>query len=229
MTMNVEGENESMRTIYLATLATISIYFLVMSACTEDEPAAGWKRLDPSRISKTQDKQMHEAVRAKEALFANLSSRLRSAIRSNGLESAVGICRAEAPQLIEQIAKERSLRIGRTSFKLRNPENAPPEWAGPSMRRRVKDPRYFEGPAGELGALLPIRLRSDCMQCHGPEDEIDPAVRQKIAETYPGDRAVGFSANDLRGWFWVEVPKRAERPAPRSGKDGDRRAQDPTN
>jgi hypothetical protein len=229
MTMSVEGENKAMRTIFVATLATLLLVFLAIAACTEDEPAAGWKRIDPERISKTQDKQRHEAVRAKEALFANLSSKLRSAIRSDGLEAAVGICRAEAPRLAEQIARDRGLRIGRTSFKLRNAENAPPDWAGPSVRRRAEDPRYFQGPAGELGALFPIRLRSSCMRCHGPADKIDPTVRQKIIESYPGDHAVGFSANDLRGWFWIEVPKRSEPPAPDSEKTGAPPSPDPAN
>lgn len=218
-----------MRTILVTALAALLLVFGVVSACTEDEPAAGWKRVDPDRISKTQDKQRHEAVRAKEALFANLSSKLRSAIRSDGIESAIGICRTEAPRLSEEIATARGLRIGRTAMKLRNSENAPPDWAGPSVRRHAEDLRYFQGPAGEFGALFPIRLRSSCMPCHGPEDKIDPAVRKKIVETYPGDRAIGFSANDLRGWFWVEVPKRAEHPAPHAGKKGEERSPDPTN
>ena len=28
-----------------------------------------------------------------------------------------------------------------------------------------------------------------------------------LAKEYPADQATGFKENDLRGWFWVEVPK----------------------
>jgi hypothetical protein len=27
-----------------------------------------------------------------------------------------------------------------------------------------------------------------------------------LAKTYPGDRATGFAAGELRGWFWLEIP-----------------------
>jgi hypothetical protein len=32
-------------------------------------------------------------------------------------------------------------------------------------------------------------------------------VRQALLQRYPEDRAIGYAEGDLRGWFWVEVPK----------------------
>jgi hypothetical protein len=46
-----------------------------------------------------------------------------------------------------------------------------------------------------------------CASCHGPADRISPSVRTLLAERYPGDRAVGFTNGEIRGWFWVELPK----------------------
>ncbi len=65
---------------------------------------------------------------------------------------------------------------------------------------------YVAGPAGELGALLPIRLKAECQVCHGPAEMIDEEILASIAESYPEDQAVGFAEGDLRGWFWVQTP-----------------------
>jgi hypothetical protein len=32
-------------------------------------------------------------------------------------------------------------------------------------------------------------------------------MRQLLAERYPADRAVGFEEGQIRGWYWVEMPK----------------------
>ena len=64
----------------------------------------------------------------------------------------------------------------------------------------------MEGPAGELGAFLPIKLAAPCLACHGPADDLDEDVRSALAESYPDDQATGFAEGDLRGWFWIEVP-----------------------
>jgi hypothetical protein len=33
-------------------------------------------------------------------------------------------------------------------------------------------------------------------------------VRKVLAERYPADKGLGFTEGEIRGWFWVEVPKR---------------------
>ena len=79
-------------------------------------------------------------------------------------------------------------------------------WAQDLVKERIGEPVYLAGPAGELGALLPIRLKAECQMCHGPAEQIVDEVKAAIAENYPEDQATGFAAGDLRGWFWVEVP-----------------------
>jgi hypothetical protein len=61
-----------------------------------------------------------------------------------------------------------------------------------------------------VGVLRPIAQRPLCATCHGPAEGIDPAVRSLLRERYPADRAVGFRDGEIRGWFWVEVPKRGQ-------------------
>ena len=59
---------------------------------------------------------------------------------------------------------------------------------------------------GRFAALLPIQLKVGCLGCHGPRESILPTVREALEAAYPDDKATGFKAGELRGWFWVEVP-----------------------
>jgi hypothetical protein len=96
---------------------------------------------------------------------------------------------------------------------LRNPTNAPRAWAADLIKanagRQARDVDGFAVDLGEtLGVLRPISQRPLCANCHGPADRLSPGVRSAIAERYPADKAVGFKEGEIRGWFWVEIPKR---------------------
>ncbi|MCA9175444.1 MAG: DUF3365 domain-containing protein [Planctomycetales bacterium] len=146
------------------------------------------------------------ALAAKNALFTKLSSRLVEAMSSGGPAAAIQVCSQDAVKIAAVVSESQGVRIGRTSFKLRNPRNAPPEWTVPFVEQRVAEPQFVELPDGNTGALLPIKLQTACLACHGPEDTIASDVKAKLAELYPEDQATGFHDGDLRGWFWVEVP-----------------------
>lgn len=45
------------------------------------------------------------------------------------------------------------------------------------------------------------------MGCHGPAGKLSPGVRSALEHRYPADRAAGFREGEIRGWYWVEVPK----------------------
>ena len=74
------------------------------------------------------------------------------------------------------------------------------------MAGSATEAAFFVGPEARLGALFPIRLQPQCVQCHGKPEELSTEVRAALLDRYPDDRATGFAAGDLRGWFWVEVP-----------------------
>ena len=58
-----------------------------------------------------------------------------------------------------------------------------------------------------------IRLKAQCLKCHGPKEQILPEVRDALARDYPKDQATGFQEGDLRGWFWLSVPENAQVPS----------------
>lgn len=149
-------------------------------------------------------------ARAREALAPfkrELSAALTTALREGGPEEAIRVCRLEAPR-IAAAASVDGVEIGRTSHRLRNPENAPPPWTEPFLAEFRADPsdttsRAVRLDAEHVGYVEPIRAKPLCLTCHGTE--IAAPVRERLLELYPEDRAIGFRENDFRGLFWVEL------------------------
>ncbi|NND96688.1 MAG: DUF3365 domain-containing protein [Pirellulaceae bacterium] len=146
------------------------------------------------------------AAKAKDALFTRLSGRLMEVMQSDGPAAAINVCSNEAVTIAQSVGKEHGVEIGRTSFKLRNSANAPRDWVKPLVEKRVETPQRVQLEDGSLGVVYPIRMTVKCLMCHGGEDDILDAVKPELAKLYPRDAATGFKLDDLRGWFWVEVP-----------------------
>ncbi len=159
-----------------------------------------------------QDGQKELALAARDAMASQLLGKLMETLGSAGPAAAIGVCRQAAPQIASETGQKFGVAMGRTSFRLRNPKNAPPAWAEPLVAKQVAEPEFVLLPDGQLGALLPIRLKPECLLCHGPKEQILPEVREALAANYPSDQATGFQAGDLRGWFWVTVPAGARLP-----------------
>jgi hypothetical protein len=174
----------------------------------EVEPVAtvGWQRITPDAMTDVQKGQHELSLAATNSLASELMGELMAGMDAGGPAEAINVCGSKAPAIAAQISQDYDLAIGRTSHKLRNPDNRAPEWANVLVEELVDEPTYLAGPNGELGALLPIRLKKECQICHGPRDQIDETVLATIDESYPEDRAVDFAEGDLRGWFWIEVP-----------------------
>ena len=155
------------------------------------------------------DSRQRVAVEAKDALFTALSSRLMEVLQSKGPAAAIEVCSQEAVEIAQRVGQERGVQIGRTSFKLRNPANAPRDWVKPYVEQRIDSPQSLTLENGNHGSLFPIRLVVKCLMCHGGPDDMLEQVSEELAKRYPDDEATGFTQGDLRGWFWVEVPPEA--------------------
>jgi Protein of unknown function (DUF3365) len=82
----------------------------------------------------------------------------------------------------------------------------------PEVKRMSRD--YLAWPAAAFvtiatvaGLLRPIVLQPMCTGCHGPTDRISSDVKQILAHRYPQEWATGFAPGEIRGWYWVEMPK----------------------
>ena len=137
---------------------------------------------------------------------------LTDALSRGGPGSAIGFCHLDATYVSQRIGKDAGIAAGRTSDRLRNPTNAPRPWAAALVKANAgRQAKSVEGFVVDLddrvGVLRPIAERPVCAACHGPVDKVSPQVLRVLADRYPADRAVGFRDGEIRGWFWVEMPK----------------------
>jgi hypothetical protein len=151
-------------------------------------------------------------VAAGARLLAPFKQDLQRALRdglARGPVEALAACRVQAPE-IASIRSRDGIRLGRTSHRLRNPDNAAPEWVRPFLDAYTSNPsdrapRTVALPDARSGYVEPILLQPLCLACHG--DTLAPDVASRIQELYPTDSAVGFQVGDLRGVFWIEFPR----------------------
>jgi hypothetical protein len=146
------------------------------------------------------------------SLHDALRRELTAALDQGGPAFAINSCHIDVAGVIQRIIRQQGVVAGRTSDRLRNPTNVPANWAAPLVSanagRRARDVEGYAfdlGPA--VGVLRPIAQQPMCASCHGPAETLDPAVRRVLSERYPADTALGFEQGEIRGWFWVEVPK----------------------
>ena len=118
-----------------------------------------------------------------------------------------------APGLAAALSRDR-VTVGRATHGPRNPKNEAAGWqadalaelermqaehvplAGKSFARRLPD--------GRIAYAEPLVIQELCLTCHGTN--VAPEVKAVLDETYPADKATGYSVGDLRGVAWVELP-----------------------
>lgn len=123
----------------------------------------------------------------------------------DGPEAAIEACRLQAPGLPDRAAGA-TWTLGRTSHRLRNPDNAPEPWMAPLLEAYRTDsartaPTALRLDDGAVGYVQPIRVQGLCLTCHGTD--LLPSVSAALAAAYPGDEATGFAEGAFRGLFWV--------------------------
>jgi hypothetical protein len=146
------------------------------------------------------------------AMHDALLRELNDALDRGGPAGAIDSCHIDVTAVSQRLARSHGVPAGRTSDRLRDPTNAPRPWAAAIVRdyagRRARDVEGFAVDLGDrVGVLRPIVERQMCAGCHGPADGVSQGVRTVLTERYPADRAIGFTNGEIRGWYWVEMPK----------------------
>ncbi len=150
---------------------------------------------------------------AAKALQATLQTRLVEVLPTTGPVAAIDICRREAYAVAAEVGMQQGISLGRTSHKLRNPNNAPKPWAASVVAANVGT-KYVDANAyvvdlgSKVGVLQPIPMGDTCSLCHGTKSWMPADVAAVLERSYPNDEATGFTTGDVRGWIWAEVPKK---------------------
>lgn len=134
-----------------------------------------------------------------------LKLELKAAMKKSP-EHAVEVCNLKAPQIQNKNSNE-NIKIGRVSTKNRNPNNFPKKWMLETIQayqqNKIQKPfTVVSLENGKQGLLKPIKTMPLCLNCHGTN--IDPKLYSTIKKKYPNDKAVGYKAGQIRGFFWAE-------------------------
>jgi hypothetical protein len=146
------------------------------------------------------------------SLHDSMIRELNEALDKGGAPFAMKSCHIDVIGAIHRLGRYEGIAAGRTSDRLRSPTNAPRRWAAPLVAanagRKARDVDGFAVDLGDkVGVLRPIAERPMCASCHGSKNTLSPAILHDLGERYPVDRATGFEEGEIRGWFWVEMPK----------------------
>lgn len=183
--------------------------------------ASGWMVLGmlaaASAVAGDVDSRVQQSRAVVKDFMGELKGELQAAMKAGGPVNAIEVCNVKAPQIAARHSEARNWEVGRTSLKVRNPDNAPDAW-----ERRVLEQFEQRKAAGENPQQLEhwevvqsdggrqfrymkaIPTAEVCLACHG-QDIAEP-VAAKLDSLYPDDQARGFRQGDLRGAFTIVQP-----------------------
>lgn len=147
-------------------------------------------------------------------LLAPFKMQLKQALVSGmqqGPTVAIDVCKGQAPAIVKMLAVD-GVEMGRSSHRLRNPENAPRNWVKLAIEDYLLEdadltPKLVQLSKDRRGYVEPIETQALCLTCHG--ESLASEVGVQLRQAYPEDQATGFKVGDLRGVFWVEYPSAA--------------------
>ncbi|MFO1218335.1 MAG: DUF3365 domain-containing protein [Burkholderiaceae bacterium] len=138
---------------------------------------------------------------------------LQAEIDKGGPENAIAVCKEQAPQLAKEASDESGWAVRRVSLRNRNPKAVPDAWERAALEDFDRRAAAGENPATlekaeevKDDAGKPVRryiralpTQQLCLQCHGPVEQLKPAVVERLRALYPEDRATGYQAGQIRG------------------------------
>jgi hypothetical protein len=151
----------------------------------------------------------------------SLKGELQKGMQDGGPVNAIGVCNMTAHGIANTYSVRNDWTVGRTSLKVRNPDNAPDTWEQAVLQDFEQRKQKGENPAGiehyetvEVDGKPAFRYMKAiptaplCVVCHGTD--IDPYVDARLQELYPEDQARGFKPGDIRGAFTIIQPLNGE-------------------
>lgn len=179
--------------------------------------AYGWLMAVPAASSSgSVEAALMEARKVSSELTEKVRGLLMEELGKGGYSGAVRVCAEVAQDIPRQFTQRTGHYVRRVSLGYRNPKDRPDKYERRKLqqfdqlnREQKLAPEYYEvvKEKGQpyLRYMKPLVASAMCIQCHGPKEEIAPAVRQLLAEKYPQDRAFGYHAGDVRGAISVKI------------------------
>jgi len=187
------------------------IFALVLSACGPRESSSSAPDAESGKAKAPGPLPGAAQIGPEVGAFAKeLKGELVVAMQAGGPANAISVCSEKAQELAAVHSEHTGWTIRRTALRLRNPKNTPDDWEREVLENFGKrmadgaDPATlvaYEVVDGQARFAKAIPTGKPCLICHGPD--IAPEVADTLAKLYPGDKATGFEAGQLRGIFSV--------------------------
>jgi hypothetical protein len=166
----------------------------------------------------TPEERLTAARAAAGQLTQQLGAELRKELAAGGPAHAIRVCRNVAPEIAGKLSRQMGARVARVSLKTRNPLlGSPDAWeqrvladfdrraaAGEKPEALEVSEVVAEPAARYFRYMKAIPVQPLCLTCHGEQDAIAAEVKDRIAEEYPHDRAVGYAPGQVRGAVTVK-------------------------
>ena len=147
------------------------------------------------------------------ALSSQLGAELKKELGSGTPESAIAVCRDAAPRIAGELSRQSGMKVSRVSLKARNPlVGTPDAWEQAALQKldaraalgekpeTLEVAEIVSEPAGRsLRYIKAIPVQPMCLTCHGNPADMAPAVKDRLAISYPHDHATGYTLGLLRG------------------------------
>lgn len=144
---------------------------------------------------------------------------LQAEIAKSGPEGAIAVCQVQAPALARAASQQTGWNVKRVSLRNRNPKAVPDAWERAALEDFDRRAAAHESAATleryeavrEDGKTVYRFMRALptgelCLACHGPVEQLSPAVKAKLAALYPDDRATGYRVGQIRGAMTLTKP-----------------------
>ncbi|WIM04899.1 MAG: DUF3365 domain-containing protein [Candidatus Nitricoxidivorans perseverans] len=164
-------------------------------------------------------KLLEEARAVATSIPPKLLNVLSEEIARGGPAGAIGVCREKAPQMARAASEKTGWAIRRVSLKNRNPKAVPDAWEKAVLEDFDRRAAGGEKPVGmERGEIVAegnaktyrymkaLPTQDLCLDCHGAAERISPAVKARLKELYPDDKAVGYGPAEIRGAITLRKP-----------------------
>jgi hypothetical protein len=156
---------------------------------------------------------LNEARSVASSLPPKLQATLQAEIGKSGPEGAIAVCQDMAPKIAAEITTESGWKIKRVTLKARNASRAIPDaWEKAALEDFDARAATGEQPAqlekaeqvaNEYRYIKALPVQGLCLSCHGPKDQIGPAVNAALDQHYPNDQATGYALGQIRGGISV--------------------------
>ena len=157
---------------------------------------------------------MQETRDIASAMLKELGQTLQSAMANGGPENAIGVFKTQAPEIAQNQSDKHQLQVARVGTRARNAVMGQPnEWQALALKQfearlgngdKPQDIEFVQLTKSgsydlELRYAKPIVMQAMCTACHGSPEQITPAVKAKLQQLYPNDKAVDYKPGELRG------------------------------